>query len=277
MKKLFFIACLIVSSFFTKAQGDLYNYENSRQFGKYLLKSGQFELATKEFERLVFLNATNDSLKLDLLKAYRLSDKFETGILRAQQLFPETSAMPLAHSIEYSKLLMNTRQWDVANQFWEESQSLPPTEKQLLNTSASIFTGDFKAAKTYLNLLNDSTNLLGLNYKRIVDEGLNGKYKNPALAGTLSTVIPGLGRVYTNDWKDGLVSLIFTAGMAFQSYRGFNAKGINSARGWAYGGIGLGFYLGNIYGSVKSAKNKKKKKINALQHEASSLFNVYYN
>ncbi|MFB0908345.1 MAG: hypothetical protein QMB03_08735, partial [Spirosomataceae bacterium] len=90
MKKTLLFATLLVSSFIVSAQQDLYNYENSRRFGEYLLKSGQFELATKEYERLVFLNSSNDTLKLNLLKAYRLNEKFETGILRAQQLYPAT-------------------------------------------------------------------------------------------------------------------------------------------------------------------------------------------
>jgi hypothetical protein len=92
----------------------------------------------------------------------------------------------------------------------------------------------------------------------------------------LSTAIPGLGKAYTGDWKDGIVSLIFTGGMAFQAVRKFNQFGANNYRPWVYTAIGSGFYLGNIYGSVKSAKNKNRKKINQLQHEASDLFNAYY-
>lgn len=277
MKKTLFFTILLVNSLIASAQKDLYNYENSRKFGEYLLKSGQFELATKEYERLVFLNPTNDTIKLNLLRAYRLNEKFETGILRTQQLFPATEKLPFQHSIEYSKLLMNDRQWATANSFWEISENMPADDKQLFRTSASIFNTDFETAKTYLQLINDSTNVLAINYDQIVNEGLNGKRKSPFLAGALSTIVPGLGRTYTGDWKDGIVSLIFTAGMAFQSYRGFNSDGIKSAKGWIYGGIGTGFYLGNIYGSVKSAKNKNKKKINLLQHEASTFFNAYYN
>lgn len=277
MKKTFVLFYFIVSVFTVAAQEDLYNYENSRKFGEYLLKSGQFELATKEYERLVFLDLTNDTLKLSLIKAYRLDNRFEAGINRTRQLYPELKSLPYPHIIEYSKLLMNNREWINAYAFWEESKTMPETDKNLFGASASIFNTNFKQAEQYLKLIDDSTNILAVNYNDIVSRGLYGKYKSPFLAGTLSTVIPGLGRAYTGDWKDGLVSLIFTAGMAFQSYRGFNIDGIKSFRGWAYGGVGLGFYLGNIYGSVKSAKNKNKKKINALQHEASTLFNAYYN
>lgn len=277
MKKTFVLFFFIVSVFTVAAQEDLYNYESSRKFGEYLLKSGQFELATKEYERLVFLDPGNDSLKLNLIRAYRLDSRFEAGINRTQQLYPQAETLPYPHTIEYSKLLMSDQKWVEAYAFWNESKTMPATDKYLFGASASIFNTNFKQAEQYLKLINDSTNVLAINYNDIVSRGLYGKYKSPFLAGTLSMIIPGLGRTYTGDWKDGLVSLIFTAGMAFQSYRGFNKDGIKSFRGWAYGGVGLGFYLGNIYGSVKSAKNKNKKKINALQHETSTLFNAYYN
>lgn len=277
MKNVFLLVSCFISFLTATAQEDLYNYENSRKFGEYLFKSGQFELATKEYERLVFLDPTNDSLKLNLIKAYRLTQRFDAGINRTRQLYPDLEFLPYAHSIEYSKLLMNDLAWTEAYNFWEDSNTMPEIDKNLFGATASIFNTDFKQAEQFLKLIDDSTHVLAQNYGSIIAEGLYGKSKSPFLAGSLSTVIPGLGRAYTGDWKDGIVSLIFTAGMAFQSYRGFNADGIKSFRGWAYGGVGLGFYLGNIYGSVKSAKNKNKKKINALQHDTSTLFNAYYN
>src|SRR6218665_1289259 len=109
----FLCFCLTSLSFNVFSQ-DLYTYENSKKFGEYLLKSGQFDLATKEYERLVFLNKTDDTLKLSLMKAYRLAGKFDTGILRTQQLFPETAEMPYPHALEYSKTLMSKRDFKEA-------------------------------------------------------------------------------------------------------------------------------------------------------------------
>jgi hypothetical protein len=117
-------------------------------------------------------------------------------------------------------------------------------------------------------------NELAVGYKSILEKETHKK--SPALAALMSAVVPGTGKAYSKNWKDGIVSLFFTAGMAFQSYRNFNKFGTNNHRGWIYGGIGLGFYLGNIYGSVKSTKDYNRKKINVLQHEASALFNTYY-
>lgn len=271
-----FLLLFILPIQLTAQSADLYNYQNSKQFATYLLKSGQFEMAIREYERLVYIDTQDDTLKLNLMKSYRYLGKFEQGVSRAKELYKPQTEMPIAQAVEYSKLLMNNRSWEEANKFWDESRHLSTTDKQLFKTSTAIFNNRFEEAKAHLNLVNDTTNFLATGYRTLIDESINGKYKSPFLAGSMSALLPGIGKVYTNDWKDGIVSLLFTAGMAFQSYRGFNKTGIKSTRGWIYGGIGLGFYLGNIYGSAKSAKNYNKKKINKLQHDASSLFNTYY-
>jgi hypothetical protein len=63
-----------------------------------------------------------------------------------------------------------------------------------------------------------------------------------------------MGKVYSGRWKDGLVSLLFVGATGFQAYRGFSQKGSESIYGWIMGSLSVGFYIGNIFGSVKAAK-----------------------
>jgi TM2 domain-containing membrane protein YozV len=78
--------------------------------------------------------------------------------------------------------------------------------------------------------------------------------KSPFVAGTLSTILPGAGKVYAGRWKDGLVSLLFVGANAYSAYRGFSSGGIQSPYGWLFGGLSAGFYIGGIYGSQKAAR-----------------------
>ena len=117
---------------------------------------------------------------------------------------------------------------------------------------------------------------LALDYKELTQQALETKRKSPALAGIMSAVIPGTGRFYSKDWKDGIVSMFFAGAMGFQAYRGFSKSSIKSTRGWIYGGIGFGFYLGNIYGSVQSAKFYNKKSRQGIKNSIDKLFNSYY-
>ncbi len=151
---------------------------------------------------------------------------------------------------------------------------MPEDDKTLLKTTVQIFENNFQEARETIKLLKNDENSLGLAYKSILEK--ETQKKSPALAGMMSLVLPGSGKAYSKNWKDGIVSLFFTAGMSFQAYRSFNKHGINNYRGWIYSGIGFGFYLGNIYGGIKSTKDYNRKKINNLQHEASNHFNLYF-
>jgi hypothetical protein len=114
-------------------------------------------------------------------------------------------------------------------------------------------------------------------YREIINQGLNTKYKSPFTAGVLSAIIPGTGRVYAKDTKDGIISLLFIGSTAFQSYRRFQRNGVKSVGGWIYGGISLGFYIANIYGSVKAVHrfNNNNKKL--LHEKAKVVISNYYN
>jgi tetratricopeptide (TPR) repeat protein len=270
------IVLIVLFSFKGLSQDNLFNLQNSKSYANYLLASGQYKSASVEFERVVFLDSTDLASGLLLLKSYRLSEDYEMSTQRASELFPNIIEMPKEHAIEYSKSLMSLRDWKQANDFWDKSLTLSIEDKTLFKATVAIFEGDFKKAQEKVGTISHTNNTLAKGYADIVDRAINGKRKSPFLAGVLSTAIPGLGKVYTGDWKDAIVSLIFTGGMAFQAVRNFNKHGVNNYRPWIYTTIGTGFYLGNIVGSVKSAKDKNRKKINKLQHEASDSFNYYF-
>lgn len=74
--------------------------------------------------------------------------------------------------------------------------------------------------------------------------------KSPAVAGTLA-VVPGMGYLYCGRYRDALVSFILNGGMIFAAYKAFDDD--NPALGGLLGIVELGFYSGNIYGSIAGA------------------------
>ena len=76
--------------------------------------------------------------------------------------------------------------------------------------------------------------------------------KSPALAGTLSALVPGSGYAYAGRYRDGLMAFLvnglFIAGTAVA----IDHDNVPAAA--LLGGIGLPFYLGNIYGAVNAAR-----------------------
>lgn len=267
-----FLLLLLIS--FSGFCQDIFSPKNSEKYADYLLKSGQYELAAKEYERLVFFSPQNDTMKTMLLKSYRLANQTDLALERLLVIYPEVSVVPYSPSVEISKLYFTKRDWKAASEFWESNKSLPEDDKTLLKTTVQIFENNFQEARETIKLLKNDENNLGVAYKSILEKETHKK--SPALAGMMSMILPGSGKAYSKNWKDGIVSLFFTAGMSFQAYRSFNKHGINNYRGWIYSGIGFGFYLGNIYGGIKSTKDYNRKKINNLQHEASNHFNLYF-
>ncbi len=83
--------------------------------------------------------------------------------------------------------------------------------------------------------------------------------KRPALAGTLS-IVPGAGQLYTGRYQDALTAFLLNGGLAWAAVEAFDNG--QEALGSLIAFVGLGFYMGNIYGAVTGAQ-----KYNQLQQE----------
>ena len=96
--------------------------------------------------------------------------------------------------------------------------------------------------------------------KNISQKALDFKYKSPKLAGLLS-IIPGLGYAYTGHKQTALTAFLVNSLIGYATYT--NIKNANYGMGILTGVFNLSFYLGNIYGGIKSAKryNEQQKKL----------------
>lgn len=251
---------------------DIFNSANTKKFAYYLYSSSQYNLSAEEYERLLFMEPDDDSSKIFLLKSYRKDGLFAKGISRANELFPDIDNAPKNIFNEYTFLLILNKQPDKALSLVQSSHSISEKEKDYLQLNIDLLNKDWKPAKEIYNKWQQNDHEMFGPYKPIISESENIKHRNAGLAALMSTVVPGAGKFYTGDWKDGAVSFIFIGLTGYQAYRGFDKYGTKSAYGWIYGGLDLGLYLGNIYGTYKSAKNFNKKHEDALVKKAQLLF-----
>ncbi len=77
-------------------------------------------------------------------------------------------------------------------------------------------------------------------------------YKSESIAGILSAIIPGSGKIYTQNYSDGITAFVLTGLFSYLAYDNF--KNNHNFRAYLFTSIAAGFYLGNIYGSVASAQ-----------------------
>lgn len=97
--------------------------------------------------------------------------------------------------------------------------------------------------------------------KKITQKALDFKYKSPKLAGLLS-IIPGLGYAYTGHKQTAVTAFLVNSLIGYATYT--NIKNSNYGMGILTGVFNLSFYLGNIYGGIKSAKRYNEKQKNSL-------------
>ncbi len=231
---------------------DLYNLENSNKYARYLLASRQYNLAAEEFERLVFLDKKNDAFKNLLIVAYYKTGNRAKAIERVLELYNDNPvSMPETILGKYLVLLQESDSLPQILRYLDEGIHIKNTDKSLFRWSNLMLNKEYKQAKNFLEtqqgLVNNNEII------RINDFALHQKHKSPWVAGSLSAIVPGLGKVYTGNYVDALMSFIFVGGNAYQAYRGFEKNGKKSAFGWIFGSIATGFYIGNIFGSAKAA------------------------
>jgi hypothetical protein len=250
---------------------NLYDPEHSRVFAEYLLKSGQYNLASIEFERLQFLEPENDSLKASLIRSYTLGLSHDMAIRSIHRIFPDKSTLSQPFSSLFVYNLIASGNQQEALRFLREPGLFNPDQYKWFSGFALLSKLDFKSTAALFREGEELPATL-IKVKAIATEGVSTRLKKPWLAGTMSGLVPGSGKLYTGDWKDALISMVTIGLTGFQAYRGFSRNGITSTYGWIYAGLGTGFYLGNIYGAVASAKRVNRRTLERLKAKIDDTF-----
>ncbi len=260
----------------TSAQ-DIYDLPNSKKYAQHLAKQKEYKLAAEEWEKILQTD-TSATSRYQLLRIYRLGGMFNQGETFATKHFSTKPYMAHAEfSEEFIKILLLKNEPDKARNFLAiKHTGLDTFQKANYTFQTYLLQADWQQAR---KLYNENQNLYAHkddSYQSILLRAENQEHKSPALAAALSAGIPGLGKVYTEDWKDGAVAFVIVGTTALQSYWGFREKGTRSVYGWIFGGLALGYYTGNIYGSYKSANrfNHRQQAI-ILQDAKSIIFSAY--
>lgn len=278
--KLTFLIFFMLVAGVAAAEVDYYSPENVLQFADFLFEEGDYLRAAGEYQRYLYYarletapTAESQSMSPNEREAihykialcYRFGgepmraiDTFETLL----QKHPQSAFANRAYyQIGVSYFLME--QFADAAQFLQETlpritDTRQHTESEQLIGLAYLMQKQWLDAEEVFKTLQTSEVAIvrdkAATYHHYAVQGANLPNRNPFVAGLLSTMLPGAGRLYTGRTGDAIASLIVVGLTAWQAYDGFNRDGITSVKGWTFGTIGGAFYLGNIYGSVISAR-----------------------
>lgn len=269
----YFMCTSILPVIHLQAQEDLFDYDRSLEFARYLQSSRQFEFATEEFERLNYFYPANPVIRLELVETYRLDEncgKLDRALQLVQEERPVIS-VPLTR--EYLNFCLACGRAQPV--FTELAGSLDPSAEAFYTLGYYWRTGNFDTAFSFSR---EHRSILQEDHRPLYDLTVRfeqQRYKSPLLALMFSTVVPGSGKAYSKKWGDAAISFFFVSTSAYVSYRAFNRKGIRSFNGWLMGSVAFSFYSSNLYGSFKAAKQYNRDLVTRYQDEAKNL--IYSN
>lgn len=143
----------------------------------------------------------------------------------------------------------------------------------LLNFELSgmeMLRGNWQQGKNQLELVNRDNAVLSqqvMALEKIYAEHESHRPKSPTLAGIMSGIIPGSGKIYAGKTGAGIASFIGTVGFGFIARENYRKLGIGHAKTIIFGSIFAFNYLSNIYGSVISVKIIENEYKNAVRNQ----------
>ena len=258
---------LIINYSFGFSQ-NLFDENNTFKFADYLFKTRQYTLASEEFERLIQMVPQNSEYKLTLIQSYILNKKYDFAEKRMVDFFSDSLySLHTPFSSEYLKIKFYQSDLSGAQKYLNSNLNIETNSKVKYQEYIYLLSRNWNRADSFFRAVNGIDSRLG----QLAQNGISLHHKVPGLAALMSSIIPGTGKVYSGYWKEGLMSFIFVAANSWQTYRRYDKYGPNNAGVWVFGTLAAGFYLGNIYGSIKSAKRYNKTRNDEIYNRAKGI------
>ena len=247
------IILLVISPHYSQTENVDFNSPASiRLFADHLYCEKDYLRAVYEYDRLLEMQM-NDTLMFKTGLSYSYMKNYLSATERFDLIH---SASPFYNQsrIEWLKakfLLRNYPGFKYAynNQFVGEDNKYQKEGERLFNFSY-LFTNESLPSKEEFLLpfeINEKEKV-----SNFYDWKVDPPYKSSTVAGILSAIIPGSGKVYVGEVSDGIVAFLVTGIFVFLAYDNFNAN--HTTRAWIFTGAATLFYGGNIYGSVAAAQ-----------------------
>lgn len=250
MKKLIIIFLIILSSSKFAQQIDLHSPLNIKLFADYLFCEKDYLRAIDEYEKYLRTNE-DDSIQFKIAFSFLEIGRYENAIEKFTKV-KQTSSFYEASKIERLKsyFLLND-----SIKFISEADSIIKTKSQFarnalkLKNISLLLTKDPPPQKEFLSSFDVYEERDALN---LYNQKIDPNFKSEILAGILSAIIPGAGKIYTENYSDGVTAFLLSGLFGYLAYTNFEHN--HHFRAWIFTAVASGFYAGNIYGSIASAQ-----------------------
>ena len=268
LKFLFIIFFTITLLSFVSAEKpiDYYAPENVRKFADFLYEQADYLRAAGEYQRYLFYQPQeSEQIRYRIALCYRFAGDMEQAVQNFRTLLrmhPEGRFVSRAYYQIGATYFLQDQFVQSARFLHETLPHITDTRQhaeaeQLIGLSYLMRKQWSEAGAVFKTLQGSavaSVSQKAAVYHSYAKNGADLPTRSPFLAGTLSTIVPGAGRLYTGRFSAAFTSLFIVGLTGWQAYDGFQRDGLASAKGWTLGTLCGIFYVGNIYGSVLSAR-----------------------
>ncbi|MFO7445518.1 MAG: hypothetical protein R6W90_04090 [Ignavibacteriaceae bacterium] len=243
MKKITFILLAAYTVLFPQENRvNLRLPENIRLFADHLFCEKDYLRSAFEYENYLS-SGNNDTISFKLGLAYQNLEEYDKSAGIFKSLFPRLNSRS-----EYFNSYFKKEDYENFRLLYSSSSTdlKEITSVKKLFLYSFLFSGNnIPSENEYQEVFNSDERIMSLFYERI-----NLPNKNQLTAALLSALVPGAGKIYTEQYGDGITAFIVTGLLSYLSYANFDAE--HNFRGWLFGGLAALFYAGNIYGSAAS-------------------------
>jgi len=228
-----------------------FSLQNRLKFGSYLFNEKDYLRAIDEYQA-VLNEMKNDTLLFKIGYSYEQMKYFSNANSYYQKLLNSEDLSAIA-KFEILKTNFLEGNYSKVKTLYKSQISLNnayyPNAAKLFYSTYMLDKNKLPDSSNYKLWFNaaEQTGMMNF-YRRKIYPG----YKNPTLAAVLSTVIPGLGKIYVGETGDGITAFLFNSILGFLAYDNFRAN--HKLRAWIFTGLTALFYSGNIYGSISAAQ-----------------------
>jgi TM2 domain-containing membrane protein YozV len=242
---------------------------NIRLFADHLYCEKDYLRAVFEYDRLLELQK-NDTLFFKIGLSYSYMYDYPSAAQRFD-LIPPASPFFNQSRMEWFKvkfLMGDYPEFKSAynNQFVGEENNYQREGQKLFNFSYLFTDEPLPSKEEFLSPFEINEKVKVSSY---YDWKNDPPYKSSTVAGIMSAIIPGSGKVYVGEVSDGIVAFLVTGIFVFLAYDNFQAG--HTTRAWIFTGAAALFYGGNIYGSVAAAQVHNAK----ITFEFNESLNIY--
>lgn len=256
-------------------------FESQYGYGKYLFYDNDFKRAISELKKASYFHDFVGYKKADSINYligisyYKIKNYSRSN--RYLALIPNIDSLLYGKAVfQLSKNYILNNDCDSAILYCKsvsEDKLLKMQSEKLTFILASSYLLLHKAESASEEL--QRANLTGSKLFNYCTELENFRPKSPFVAGSLSAIIPGTGKIYTNNLEHGLVTMFAVGLLGFRTVLEYNRGGINSAGFITFGVLLLITYTANIIGSAVSAKLYNEKHYNKIDSKVLDFVNEY--